>query len=211
MTLSSETTPFTAIILALWGLVDCFFGYRLFKIVLALLGAFVGGMLGMTAAMHAFPGNEVLSWVGLGLGALIGGVCAYAVLMVGVFVAGFALGWVITLGTARFTPELPMLAVAAVVGLVCGIIGIFLQRIVITAATAWSGALQVMLAIAFFTQHLEPLDYLRDPQRVPPLLESHSWIMIATVVLGLVGFWIQMSANRRVGAPTETAPRAERT
>lgn len=209
MTLSTETTPFSAIVLALWGLVDCFFGFRLFKIVLAILGAFVGGMLAMTGAMQAFPGNEVLSWVALAIGALIGGVCAYAIMIVGVFIAGFALGWVITLGAHRFTGDLPMLAVAAGVGLVFGIIGVFLQRFIITAATAWSGALRVALAVAFFTQHLEPLDYLRDPQRVPPLLESHSWIMITTVVLGFIGFWIQLAANRRADAPSAPAPRAE--
>lgn len=208
MTTPTETTPFLAAVLALWGLLDCFFGYRLFKFALALLGAFVGGVLGMTGAMHLFPGNELLAWIGLGIGALLGGILSFAVVMVGVFLAGFALGFVITLGANQATNSLPILATAAAVGLVCGLLGLVLQRWIISAATAWSGAFRVSLAAAFFLNGLEPLKFLRDPDRVPPLLDAHPWIMLSTLALGLLGFFTQLSARARTEAPP---PSAEKT
>jgi hypothetical protein len=45
-----------------WGLLDCFFGYRIFRVAIALLGALVLGLLATAAAGQAGC-SEVLCWV----------------------------------------------------------------------------------------------------------------------------------------------------
>ena len=80
-----------AAVLLGWGLLDCFFGYRIFRVAIALLGALVLGLLATAAAGQAGC-SEVVCWVALAAGAVLGLVLSFSLFLVGVFLAGFSLG-----------------------------------------------------------------------------------------------------------------------
>src|SRR5262245_58551831 len=78
-----------AVVLLLVGIVSCFFGYRLFRIVLAIFGFILGAL----AASSLFGVSD--TWMLLGaavIGGLIGALILIAAYFVGVALVGAALG-----------------------------------------------------------------------------------------------------------------------
>ncbi|PJF24286.1 MAG: hypothetical protein CUN53_18590, partial [Phototrophicales bacterium] len=75
------------LIAILYGLVACFFGWRVFRLTLTVAGVLIGGALGYSAG----NGNLVIALIG----ALIGGVLLFALFRIGIFVAGALLGAVL--------------------------------------------------------------------------------------------------------------------
>src|SRR5262245_39759863 len=68
-----------AIVLVAGGVLSCFFGYRLFKVVLAIFGFIVGGL----AASSVFGEGAA---PGMGIAAIVGGLCGAALLLAAYFV-----------------------------------------------------------------------------------------------------------------------------
>ena len=91
--------PAAAILLA-GGFLACFFGYRMFKVVLAVFGFIVGAL----AASSVFGGNQTTPMV---LAALAGGIAGGALLLaayfVGVALVGAGIGALGTLVQMRWT------------------------------------------------------------------------------------------------------------
>ena len=179
-------------VLLVWGLVDCFFGYRIFRVAVALLGALVLGLLAGGAAQQALGGGELTYWVAFAFGGLAGLVLSFAFYLFGVFLAGFSLGYVVVLGLLPFTGPVATLLIGAGAGVVCGLLALGLQRLFIAAATAFVGAFRVALAAAFFAERLDWQFYLRSPDQVPALLLGRWWISVLILGLGLFGLAVQL-------------------
>ena len=178
-------------VLLLWGLADCFWGYRIFRFAVALLGALVGGLLISGAAAQWFAGNELLYWIAFAVGAVLGAVLSFLFYLVGVFLAGFSLGYVVAVGLVPFTGPAVTLLAGAVAGAVTGLLALLMQRFLISASTAFGGAFRVALAVAFFAQGLDWQIYLRSPDQIPALLVGRWWIPALMFGLGLFGLLVQ--------------------
>lgn len=120
------------------GLIICFFGLKLIRILAALAGAVAGAMLGLAAGAAAGLENAALLIAVAGAAAVVA--CLSAVLYrVGVFV------WMLTLGTGAalmtFTSESPLTALVCVgVGLILAIVTtIFLDPIIIIISAIVGG------------------------------------------------------------------------
>jgi hypothetical protein len=182
-------------VLLLWGLVDCFFGYRIFRFAVALLGALVGGLLFSGAVTQWFAGNEPLYWIALAVGAVLGAVLSFLFYLVGVFLAGFSLGYVVAVGLVPFTGPAVTLLAGAVAGAATGLLALLLQRFLISASTALGGAFRVALAVAFFAQGLDWQIYLRSPDQIPALLVGRWWVTVLMFGLGLFGLLVQLRST----------------
>src|SRR5262245_20790379 len=80
---------FSALVIGLLGIVECFFGYRVVRIVLAVLGFILGAVL----ATSLLNTNETVSMIIVGvIGGLIGAVILYNLYFLGTFLAGVGLG-----------------------------------------------------------------------------------------------------------------------
>src|SRR5882757_9740504 len=92
---SAELYPWISAGVIAWGLLDCFFGFRLFKVMLAVGGALTGIVLGRIAGAALDMGNagEI---GGMVVGGLLGAGLAYLLYVAAVFVTGFLFG--LTLG-----------------------------------------------------------------------------------------------------------------
>ncbi len=180
-----------AIILLVGGLLSCFAGYRVFRIVLAFFG-FVFGALFVSSAM----GSEQMLWmVGAALvGGLIGALILFLAYFVGVALIGAGLGagvaMVVWAALGREPGVIPVIILAVI-----GAIGaLWLQRYVIVVATAFAGAQTAIVGAAELMGSREIDTSGRRVFHVYPLdpLPNTKWDLIAFVVLGLVGLAVQL-------------------
>lgn len=184
-----------AAVLLAWGLLDCFFGYRIFRVAVALLGAVVLGLFATSAVAQWVGGNEVLFWAALIVGALLGLTLSFAFYLVGVFLAGFSFGYVLAIGLVPVTGPGVTLLVGAVAGAVCGLLAMLLQRLFVTAATAFSGSFRVALALAFFIDGIDWRPFVRNPDQIPSLFVGRWWVPLLMLGLGLFGFLVQLRST----------------
>lgn len=174
-----------------WGLLDVFFGYRIFKVTLAVLGGLLGLGAGHALAVAAGfgQGGQIAALL---VGALLGAGLAFLLYIAAVFVAGFGFG--ATLGLLLLANYHHTVALLA--GLVLGVIGGFLavkvQRVLIVLSTALLGSFRAVLAATYFTRHLDWLFYFRQPDQMPALIEGNGWIFPAVLGLAAVGAIAQL-------------------
>jgi hypothetical protein len=174
-----------------WGVLDVFFGYRIFKITLAV----VGGLLGLAAAhaaglaLHLGPDTATAVMV---VGALLGAGLAFLLYIAAVFVAGFGFG--ATLGMLLLSHYHHMVALLAgvVLGIVGGFLAVKVQRILIILSTALLGSFRAVLALSYFTSQLDWLFYFRQPEQMPALIDHHAWMFPSILALAAVGVIAQL-------------------
>ncbi len=169
-----------------WGLLDVFFGYRIFKVTLAVMGGLIGLAAGhgLATALGLGDGAQVVALV---LGAVAGAALAFFLYIAAVFVAGFGFG--ATLGMLLLANYHHM--VALLTGLVLGVIGGFLavklQRVLIVLSTALLGSFRAVLALSYFTSQLDWLFYFRRPEQMPALIEGNGWMFPSILALAVIG------------------------
>lgn len=181
-----ELYPWFSIAALVWGLLDCFFGYRIFKITVGLLGAVIGAILGQMAARATGLGA---GWElgALAAGALLGAGLAFLLYLVGVFLSGFSFGAVLAMLLLAHFDRMVALLGALVVGIVGGVAAVKLQRVVIILATALTGSFRAVLALMYFTTQLDWPFYFSQPQQLPALIDTNGWVLPAVLVLAAVG------------------------
>lgn len=205
MTDLAEMYPWISAGAIAWGVLDVFFGYRIFKITLAV----VGGLLGLAA------GHALASAMGLGQGAattalivgsVLGAGLAFLLYIAAVFVAGFGFG--ATLGMLLLANYHHM--VAMLTGVVLGIIGGFLavkvQRVLIILSTSLLGSFRAVLALSFFTSQIDWLFYFKRPDQMPALIEGNSWMFPSILALAAVGVIAQLELGG-ANEPKKSKPR----
>ena len=182
-----------------WGVLDVFFGYRVFKITLALIGGILGLAAGhaLITAMGLGQGAETAAMI---IGALLGAGLAFLLYIAAVFVAGFGFG--ATLGMLLLANYHPM--VVLLIGVVLGIIGGFLavkiQRILIILSTSLLGSFRAVLALSFFTSQIDWLFYFKRPDQMPALIDGNSWMFPSILALAAVGVIAQLELGSAQGA-----------
>jgi hypothetical protein len=191
----------SAIVLLILGIVDCFWGYRFFRVVLSIAGFFVGAGIGIALAGNAQQAIVILAALA---GGLIGAILFYFLYFVGPFLAGIGLGITLAgilasdLNATASTTNI-IIIVGAVVG---GLVGLALSKYIIMLSTAFIGAAQIIGAIMLF---IPGTHVVRAAGTVDLLMgQSTSLVLsVAIFVLGLIGFLFQARINHRVLPPTE--------
>ena len=194
------TLPFTltnltvgAIVLGLLGIVECFFGYRFFRIVLAIVGFFVGA--GIAIALVNTDQSAVNLLAGV-IGGLIGATIFYFLYFLGTFLAGIALGATVAailagnLGLTASATNIVVL-VGAVIG---GILGFVLSKYIIMLSTAVTGATQIVYALLLL---LPGTHVLVQGNRVDFRLDQSQGLLVTLgiLLLAAVGFAVQYGMN----------------
>lgn len=189
-----ELYPWLTVAVLIWGLLDCFLGYKVFKATIGLLGALTGGVIGRTVGLQLDLG---LGWeiTCLVTGTVLGGFTAFFLYLAAVFLAGFGFG--ATLGVLLLAHQHQMMAlgVGLVLGLIGGFLAIKLQRVLLVLATALLGAFRATLAASYFVSHTDWLFYLAQPQQTPALIAGESWIFPTVLVLAVAGAVIQFETG----------------
>jgi len=175
-------------------LLDCFFGYRVFKITLAVVGGLLGLLLAQAAstALRFGAGTEVIVMI---VGGLLGASVAFLLYKGAVFVAGFGFG--ATLGVLLLTHYNDMVALMSgvVLGIVGGFLAVKLQRVLIILSTALLGSFRTILAIAYFTGKVDWIYYYQQPQQMPALIDNNAWMLPSVLGLAVVGAMAQFEMD----------------
>lgn len=191
MTDLAEMYPWISAGAIAWGALDVFFGYRIFKITLAVVGGLIGLAAGhaLASAMGWGPGAVTATLI---IGALLGAGLAFLLYIAAVFVAGFGFG--ATLGMLLLANYHHLVALLS--GVVLGIIGGFLavkaQRILIILSTSLLGSFRAILALSFFTSQIDWLFYFKQPDQIPALIDGNSWMFPSILALAAVGVIAQL-------------------
>src|SRR3954468_15306225 len=126
-------TP-AAIILIAGGLLSCFAGYRMFRIVLA----FFGGVLGALAASSAMGADQTLWMIGAAIvGGLLGAVILVLAYFVGVALIGAGIGAGAAMAIWAALGHEPGILPVLIFSIVGALAALVLQRFVIVVSTAF--------------------------------------------------------------------------
>jgi hypothetical protein len=182
-----------AVVLVGGGVLACFFGYRSFKVVLAVFGF----MLGALAASSLFGATTTtLMLVAAIAGGIVGGGLLVAAYFVGVALVGAGLG---ALGSNLIWTELgqdPHPFIVILFSVAGALVATWLQRYVIILGTAFAGAWTLIVGAVAMMGDTGPLKAAAqgDLWVVYPLNPAPglAWVPWAWMLLGLLGTVIQM-------------------
>lgn len=183
-----------AIVLLLAGVLACFAGHRLFRIVLGIYGFILGAMIASSVVGVSNTTGMLVSAV---VGGLIGSVVLVFAWFVGVALVGAGIGVLIAhiVWTQVGTGDPPAMAIIAVS--VAGAIGaMFVQKYVIVAGTAFGGAWTIVLAAANWVPQAAVTRGASDTEVwifYPTSAPASRWVPIAWITLGLLGTAVQLS------------------
>jgi hypothetical protein len=182
-----------AIVLLLGGIVSCFFGYRLFRIVLAIFGFILGALAASSVFGVSDTGPMIVAAI---VGGLIGAAILYAAYFVGVALIGAALGAAIANVVFSASSRDPHFLVVVFFSIAGAAASMYLQRYFIIVGTAFGGAWTLLVgamalvgdraAMAAAAAGNVWVAYPLDPA------PGQRWIPIAWMVLGAIGAWVQL-------------------
>jgi hypothetical protein len=129
-------TP-AAIAWVIGGIVACFFGYRLFRLVLSLAGFVLGGLMASSLIGPSETTWLIGAWL---VGGLIGMGLLYAGYYVGVALSGASIGATVVHLAFQASGESPPFLVVLLAAVVGAVGAMFLQKYFIVVFTAFGGA-----------------------------------------------------------------------
>lgn len=178
------------------GAIICFWGYRLFKVVLGIAGFIAGAALFYHFGAQ-YTANMILLVILAIFGGMIGASLSMAFYYVGLFLLGALAGWQLgfLIATAVNIELVIIIPIAAAV--ITGILACFFQKPIIIVATALIGAWSVVTGgFYFFGTGIIPTDLFRDPfMLIESLRETNPVVILAWIVLSIAGIIFQFSSK----------------
>ena len=204
-----------AIVLLAGGFVSCFFGYRLFKVVLGVFGFIIGAL----AASSVFGAADTTPMV---IAAIVGGIAGAALLLaayfVGVALVGAAIGALLVNVIWTQIEGDPHPAVVIVFSVAGAVMATWLQRYVIILGTAFAGAWTMLVGGLALMGDSGPLKaaaagdiWVASPLNPAPGLR---WLPWTWFLIGVFGTLVQMrwtggDRGRVVKSNKKKAPKNE--
>ena len=182
-----------AIVLLVGGIVACFFGYRLFRIVLAIFGFIFGAFAASSVFGVGDTGPMVVAAV---VGGLLGAGILIAAYFVGVALIGAGLGAVaahLLLAAGDRDPHILAVVFMSVAGAAASM---YLQRYFIIVGTSFLGSWTIIVGAvaligdqAALTAAVSVDVWVAYPMNPAP---DQEWLPIAWLVLGAIGAAVQL-------------------
>jgi hypothetical protein len=189
---ASYQLPAAAILLG-GGIIACFFGYRLFRTVLAIFGFILGAL----AASSVFGiSNTTMMLVAAVVGGLLGAFILIAAYFVGVALVGAGLGAVIANLAFSGGGRDPNVFVVILFSIAGAVGATYLQRYFIIVGTAFGGAWTMIVGAMALVGDRTALKAAKsgDVWVAYPLnpAPGQRWVLIVWIVLSLIGAGVQL-------------------
>jgi hypothetical protein len=182
------------------GVVYCFLGYRIFKVILGISGFILGASVAARIAFDMFGGERVLTILAGLVGGVVGAVLMVALYFVGIFLLGAWLGsllGVLLTGGGGSTVETVIILVLAVIG---GVVAVMLQKLMIIISTSLSGSWGIVSGIFHFLGRdlgpIRPFQYHPNLRALRPMGARGYIILLCWVLLGIAGIVVQYKITR---------------
>jgi hypothetical protein len=180
---------FGGILIILFGIVNCFFGYVYFRLLLGVWGFIMGGVLGISLASDGAP--IVVLAAGL-IGAILGAMMIYLLFRVGVLIIGALLGYTLTaalLAQLGFNENLFLLALIGAA--IFAILALVLNRVFIIVLTAFSGASAILTGVSLLLNGERVMQAFAERRFDPMLADTPLITGIFWLLLAVAGIFIQ--------------------
>src|SRR5687768_8680867 len=182
-----------AIVLLVGGIVACFFGYRLFRIVLAIFGFILGSLAASSIFGVSDTGPMI---VAAAVGGLLGAAVLIAAYFVGVALLGAGLGAVVAnliFAVGEREPHFLVIVFFAVAGAAASM---YLQRYFIIVGTGFGGAWTMIVGAMALVGDRTALAaaasgdvWVAYPMNPAP---GQQWVPVVWLLLGAVGTGVQL-------------------
>ena len=193
-----------AVILLVGGIVSCFFGYRLFRTVLAIFGFIFGGLMASSVFGISNTSMMLIAWV---VGGLAGTFVLIAAYFVGVALVGAGLGAVIANLVFSAGDRDPNVFIVILFSVAGAVGATYLQRYFIIVGTAFGGAWTMIVGAMALVGNRSALKaattgdvWVAYPLNPAP---GQRWVVAVWIVLSLIGAGVQLGItggeNGRVG------------
>jgi hypothetical protein len=173
----------------LFGVIQCFFGYRLFKVIIGIIGFILGAALAGTLSYTLAPEIIVVIIAGV-VGGLIGATTMLTFYYVGIFSIGAILGGILGSFVCSIMGLNPIPVVIILAVTITGILALLTQKYMIIASTAFGGSWLAMTGIVHF------ITGAKSPVDIEYILQSRGnflfIILLCWIVLGIIGLLSQL-------------------
>jgi hypothetical protein len=180
-------------VLLIGGVVSCFFGYRLFRVVLAFAGFLLGAF--MASSLMAASSTTAMLVAAL-VGGLIGAAILFTAYFVGVAVVGAGLGAVVANMVSTASHQEPHFLVVVLCAVVGAAAAMYLQRYFIIVGTGFGGAWTMLVGMLALLGDKRAMAAAAtgDVWVLYPLdpAPGQTWVFWAWAVLGLIGTAVQV-------------------
>jgi len=180
----------------LWGLLDCFLGYRIFKASVIVIGAIFMSMAvgeGITSIFPQMMAVQIGAYIG---GFFVGLILSWFLYKVGVFIMGMWLGATLVLPFAAHINSVLAVLLLFVAALSFGILTLMIMDVMIILATSVTGAMRVILGIAALTGAISAEVMQQQSETASHFSADLNFNLdirysICLLVLGVLGFFFQ--------------------
>jgi hypothetical protein len=193
---ASLQTP-AALILLAGGILSCFAGYRIFRIVLGIYGFILGALITSSVVGADSTGWMLLAALG---GGIVGALILIFAYFFGVALLGAAIGAFlahIIWGAMNSEPHVFMVIVLSIAG---ALGALALQRYVIIGATGFAGAWTTIVgALALTGSRVAAQGAREDVWAAYPFdpAPGNMWVIVAWIALGLIGVTVQLMVTSK--------------
>jgi hypothetical protein len=182
-----------AALLLLAGIISCFFGYRLFRTVLAIFGFIVGGMLASSIFGASNTTMMLLAWI---VGGAIGAFILIFAYFLGVALAGASIGAAVANLLFSIGNRDPRVLVVILCSVIGAIAAMYLQRYFIIVFTAFGGAWTMLVGAMALVGDRSALRaaasgdvWVAYPLNPAP---GQQWVVVVWILLSLLGAGVQL-------------------
>ena len=179
------------IIIAIFGLIQCFLGYRFFKYVLVLAGGLIGALIGsgLCFLIPPCPGVRIVFPVFF---AVLLSLFHYWAYCFGLFTFGSSIGFLVFVLLTR------NMAFSILSATIAGIFFVALNKTIIRLFCSYSGAfLAAFAALQFTSNTISAYSTLHLKDMTRTIEAFHMIFAITGIVLGTVGFVYQMGCAKK--------------
>lgn len=174
--INENITVFLVIAIAI-GLLECFFGYKLFEFIVSIICFVLVGGIGVSIGQKYTTEFFILLLIFLVAGT-IGAILAIKLYLIGVFIISFLFGCGIGL-LVNSTIHSESLTIVLIVGVLVGILGVFLIKHVLIIGTSISGGFAVGNAVASIANQEQLI------------------VIIIGTILSVIGILLQYNMDKR--------------
>jgi hypothetical protein len=182
-----------------FGVVCCFWGYRLFRVILGILGFVVGAWFIGNLALGLSGGNIIIAVIAGIFGGLIGTFLIVFVYFIGIFLLGAGAAVLLVNLLASTAGIFVGTVFTIIIAIIGGILALVFQRTFVIIATALIGSWCFVSGLFyFFGSRISPFAVLEYPEGLFVCRSPQDYIMLAFwILLGIAGMAFQLRYGRR--------------
>jgi uncharacterized protein DUF4203 len=173
------------------GMVECFFGYRILKIILGLTGFIIGSLLCAGLVYEIMGKHPVIALIAGLVGGAIGSSLMIVFFVLGLFILGATLGILVggAISASIFGYAHPIILVPlAIVG---GIATIFMSKSMIIISTSLIGAYFIIFSVGNFIGMLNTISIFRQSNKLREYGGQFLVMLLLCILVGIAGIFVQ--------------------